>query len=196
MAQVPKQKFNEILRVVRSHLFAANVHLTIWEELRATPDREKLCDTYQGFFSWTRDAHVDRFIHKVCVVTDTDPSQPSIPKLTNMIQSHPTLAPDIDYRDLTTRLENHAQPRDEIREVRNRRSSHWDLRKAPPEPKVAQCQALITELNSILEDIWNAHEPSPTGGRVHLRLDPTEHSHTSYVLDMLTEAEVAAHPED
>ena len=72
MSQIPAKKFEAILRLVLSHLVAANVHLTIWEELRSTPDREKLCNTYRGFFYWTRDAHVDRFIHKICVVTDSD----------------------------------------------------------------------------------------------------------------------------
>jgi hypothetical protein len=77
MSQVPVKKFEQILRVVWDHLIAANVHLTIWEELHATPERRKLCDTYPWFFNFTRDAHVDRFINKMCVVTDTDKDQPS-----------------------------------------------------------------------------------------------------------------------
>ena len=143
MAEIPLAKFEEILRLVWSHLIAADVHLTIWEELRSTPDRQKLCDTYSGFFYWTRDAHVDRFIHKACVVTDTDKRQPSIYKLANMIQAHPSLAPGIDFKNVLQRLENHAQARDEIRAMRNRRSSHWDLNKMPPEPNVAKCRELL-----------------------------------------------------
>ena len=112
-----------------------------------------------------------------------------------MIQSHPVLAPDIDCKDLAKRLENHAEAQAEIRAVRNRRSSHWDLRKAPPEPQVTHCRALLTELRSILEDIWNAHEPNLSGGRDHYPLDPIEHSHTSNVLDKLTNSEVVAPPE-
>lgn len=186
MTNIPSGKFEEILRLIWSHLVAANVHLTIWEDLRSSPDRERLCDTYSGFFYWTRDAHVDRFIHKVCVVTDTDKSQPSIYKLANMIQAHPTLAQGIDFRQVIQRLESHAQARDDIRAVRDRRSSHWDLNKAPPEPNVAQCKALVAELKALLEDIWNAHKPNPTGGRDIYSLIPTGHSHTSYVLDKLT----------
>jgi hypothetical protein len=186
MAETPLAKVEEILRLVWSHLIAANVHLTIWEELRSTPDRQKLCDTYPGFFSWTRDAHVDRFIHKTCVVTDTKKSQPSIYKLANMIQAHPGLAPGSDFRNVLQRLENHAQTRDEIRAVRNRRSSHWDLNKMPPEPNVAKCRELLVELKALLEDLWNAHQPNPTGGRDIYSLIPTEHSHPSYVLDELT----------
>ena len=41
MSQIPAKKFEAILRLLLSHLVAANVHLTIWEELRSTPDREK-----------------------------------------------------------------------------------------------------------------------------------------------------------
>ena len=186
MAEIPLEKFEEILRLVWSHLIAANVHLTIWEELRSTPDRQKLCDTYPGFFSWTRDAHVDRFIHKTCVVTDANKSQPSIYKLANMIQAHPSLAPGRDFRNILKRLENHAQTRDEIRAVRDTRSSHWDLKKMPPEPNVAKCRELLAELKALLEDLWNAHQPNPTGGRDIYSLIPTEHSHTSYVLDKLT----------
>ena len=185
MARVPKQKFRQILEVVRSHLLAANVHLTIWVELRETPERQNLCDMYPGFFSWTRDAHVDRFVNKICVVTDTDKSQPSIPKLANMIQAHPTLAPEVHRNDLLKRLSNHVVLA-EVRAVRNRRSSHWDLRKAPPEPDLAQCQALVNDLNGILEDVWNAHEPNPSGGRDRYSLIPMEYSDTSSVLDKLT----------
>ena len=186
MTQIPVERFEEILRLGWSHLVAANVHLTIWEELRSTPDRQKLCDTYSGFFYWTRDAHVDRFIHKICVVTDTDESQPSVSKLANMIQAHPSLAPGIDFRNVFQRLENHAQARDEIRGVRNTRSSHWDLNKIPPEPNVAKCRELLGELKALLEDIWNAHEPNSTGGKDIYSLTPTGYSHTSYVLDKLT----------
>ena len=176
----------EILRLVWSHLIAANVHLTIWEELRSTPDRQKLCDTYSGFFYWTRDAHVDRFIHKICVVTDIkDKSQPSIYKLANMIQAHPSLAPGIDFNNVFRRLKNHCQAQDEIRAVRNRRSSHWDLKKMPPEPNVAECRELLVELKALLEDLWNAHQPNPTGGKCIYSLTPIEHSHTSYILDKL-----------
>ena len=179
-------KFEEVLRLVWSHLITANVHLTIWEELRSTPDREKLCDTYPGFFSWTRDAHVDRFIHKICVVTDTASSQPSIPKLANMIQAHPNLAPGIDFNTVLQRIEDHAKVRDEIRVVRDKRSSHWDLKAVPPEPNVAECRELIAELKSILDDLWNTHQPNPTGGRDIYSLTPIEHNHTKYVLDKLT----------
>ena len=186
MSQIPAKKFEAILRLVLSHLVAANVHLTIWEELRSTPDREKLCNTYRGFFYWTRDAHVDRFIHKICVVTDSDKSQPSIHKLANMIQTHPSLAPGIDFKTVLQRLKSHAQARDEIRTVRNRRSSHWDLKKLPPEPNVAKCREFLLELKGLLEDIWNDHQPNTTGGRNIYSLTPTEHSHTPYVLDRLT----------
>lgn len=186
MAAIPLAKFEEILRLVWSHLIAANVHLTIWQELRSTPDRQKLCDTYSGFFYWTRDAHVDRFIHKTCVVTDTDKSQPSIYKLAHMIQAHPSLAPGIDFRKVIQRVENHAQARDDIRAVRNWRSSHWDLNQKPPEPNVAECRELLDELKALLEDLWNAHQPNPTGGRTHNPLTSPGHMHTSYVLDKLT----------
>ncbi|MBI4298268.1 MAG: hypothetical protein HY666_00715 [Chloroflexi bacterium] len=186
MAKIPVKKFEEILKLVWSHLVAANVHLTIWEELHSTTERQKLCDTYSGFFYWTRDAHVDRFINKICVVTDTDKDQPSIVKLTNMIQAYPTLAPGVDFKSLFQRLDNHDKARDEMRAVRDRRSSHWDLSNVPPEPNVAECRALLEELKSILEDIWNAHQPNPFGGRSFYSLVPTGHSHTGYVLDKLT----------
>ena len=88
-------------------------------------------------------------------------------------------------RDLE-RLENHEQARKEIRTLRDTRSSHWDLKKKPPEPDVTQCKELLVELNSILEDIWNSHWPNPNGGREILSLIPIEHSHTSYLLDKLT----------
>jgi len=186
MARIPVIKFEEILRLVWSHLVAANVHLTIWEELRSTPDREKLCDTYDGFFYWTRDAHVDRFIHKLCVVTDANKSQPSIYKLANMIQTHPELAPGFDFKNVGQRVGNHALARDEIRGVRNRRSSHWDLKKPPPEPDVAACKGLLLELKALFENIWNPHQPNLSGGRDIYSLIPTGHSHTSNVLDRLT----------
>ena len=186
MAEIPVAKFKEILRLVWSHLTAANVHLTIWEELRSTQERQKLCDTYSGFFYWTRDAHVDRFINKVCVVTDTDKEQPSVVKLANMIQAHPTLAKGMDCKLVFQRLENHSQTRDQIRAVRDRRSSHWDINKVPPEPNIAECRALLMELSSILDDIWNAHEPNPNGGRSIYSVVPTGHAHTAYVLDKLT----------
>ena len=188
MAEIPLAKFEEILNLVWSHLIAANVHLTIWEELRSTPDRQKLCDTYSGFFYWTRDAHVDRFIHKTCVVTDIDKSQPSIYNLANMIQAHPSLAPGSDFKDVLQSLKNHAQAQDEIRAVRDMRSSHWDLNKMPPEPNIAKCRELLVELKALLEELWNAHQPNPAGGRHIYSLKPTEHSHTSYVLDKLTTA--------
>ena len=191
MAKIPSEKFEEILRLVWSHLVAANVHLTIWEELRSTPDREKLCDTYYGFFYWARDAHVDRFMHKICVVTDTDKSQPSIYKLANMIQAHPSLAPGTDFKTVLRRLENRAQARDEIRAVRDTRSSHWDLNKIPPEPEVAKCRELLIELRAVLEDLWNAHQPNLTGGRDIYSLIPPGHSHTAYVLDKLTTLKTA-----
>ena len=186
MARIPSEKFEEILRLVWSHLVAANGHLTIWEELRSTPDRERLCDTYSGFFHWTRDAHIDRFIHKICVVTDTDKSQPSIHKLANIIQADPSVASGIDFKTVLGRLDHHAQVQYEIRAVRDTRSSHWDMSKKPPEPEVAKCRELLKELNAILEDLWNAHRPSPTGGRNSYSLTPIEHSHTAYILDKLT----------
>ena len=61
MAAAPVKKFEEILHLVWAHLTAANVHLAIWQELGSTPDRQKLCNIYSGFFSWTRDAHIDSF---------------------------------------------------------------------------------------------------------------------------------------
>jgi len=80
-----------------------------------------------------------------------------------MIQAHPSLAPEIDFKTVFQRLENHAQAREEIRTVRDTRSSYWDLKKTPLEPDVAQCRGLLVELKTVLEDLWNAHQPSPTG---------------------------------
>ena len=186
MSQIPVERFKDILNIVRNHLVVANVHLTIWEDLRSTPEREKLCDTYDGFFSWTRDAHIDRFINKICVATDRAKNQPSVMKLVNMIQAHPTLACGIAFTQLSQRLDDHKKTISEIRKVRNRRSSHWHLNKSPPEPLIAECRVLLTELNRIIEDIWNAHQPISTGGRHRLSLVPPGHSHTAYVLDKLT----------
>lgn len=188
MSAVPNEKFEDVLQKVWDHLTAAAVHLTIWEEMRETPDREKLCDTYHGFFYWTRDAHVDRFVNKICVVTDTDPTQPSVEKLANMVLSHPDLAPGIDPKGLRERLDRHSEVAGQIRDVRNRRSSHWDLQRTPPEPDVAQARDLVAELKGILEDLSNAHEPLPDGARRHFALEPEGHRHTSYVLDTLTGA--------
>jgi len=187
MSAIPTEKFHDILRLIWSHLTAASVHLSTWEELRSTPEREKLCDTYPGFFSWTRDAHVDRFINKLCVVIDTDSSQPSIPKLANMIQSNPDLAPGVDSNRIFERLDAQAKIISEIRMVRDTRSAHWDLKKTPPEPNVADCHALLDELKAILEDLWNAHSPNASGGTDFYSLVPVEHAHPSYVLDKLTE---------
>jgi len=186
LAKIPVRKFEEILRLVWSHLITANVHLTIWEELWSTSDRKRLCNTYRGFFYWTRDAHVDRFIQKICIVTDADKSQPSIHKLANMIQAHPNLAPGIAFTDVIRRMNAHVQLLNDIRAVRDRRSSHWDLKKKPPEPDVAKCRGLLVELNVLLEDIWNEYKPNQTGGRNFYSLIPSEHNHTSYVLDRLT----------
>jgi len=186
VGRIPAERFEEILRLVWRHLTAANTHLTIWEELRSTPEREKLCDTYNGFFAWTRDAHIDRFINKTCVVTDPDKSQPSIYKLANMIQSHPILAPGFEFKNVPNRLKNHEGIEKEIRDVRNIRSDHWDLKKIAPEPNVANCRGLLDELIGLLEDIWNAHEPNPTGGRNIYSVTPEGDRDTSYILDKLT----------
>ncbi len=182
MTAAPVEKFEEILKILWSHLVAANTHLTIWEELRSTPERNKLCNTYAGFFSWTRDAHIDRFIHKICVTTDMDNSQPSIPKLANMIQAHPELAAGLDFKTVFQRIKDYASIRDDIRKVRDKRSSHWDMNQSPPEPNVAECHDLIDELRSILDDIWNAHTP----GKGTYSLVPIGHDDTKYVLDKLT----------
>ena len=188
MSAVPNEKFGDLLDKLWEHLIAAQVHLDIWEQLRATADRERLCDTYHGFFYWTRDAHIDRFVNKICVVTDTDPTQPSVEKLANMVLSHPDLAPGIDPKLLRERLDRHSEVAGQIRDVRNRRSSHWDLKRPPPQPDVAQAWELVRELKGILEDLANAHAPLPDGARRHFALEPSGHSHTSYVLDTLTDA--------
>lgn len=190
---VPSKRFESLLQILWEHLVAANTHLDIWEQLRATAEREKLCDTYAGFFYWTRDAHIDRFVNKICVVTDTDLTQPGVEKLACMVLSHPSLAPGIDPAVVRQRLDSHEQAIREIRELRNRRSSHWDTKKLPPEPDIAQARALVAELKAILEDLSNAHEPLPDGARQHFSLEPLGHSHTAYVLDTLTQAMRAAH---
>jgi hypothetical protein len=56
----------------------------------------------------------------------------------------------------------------------------------PPAPNVAKCRTFIDELQNILEDVWNAHKPSVTGGREILPLGPRPNSHTAFILDELT----------
>ncbi len=200
-------KFQKMLKILEYHLWAANTHLNIWQALMSSPGKLRLCHTYTGFFYWTRDAHVDRLVIKICVATDDrDKDQPSIHKLLRLAKRHPKLAETLDPSAIESKLAQISTELKAILDVRDQRSGHWDMKKDPPLPNAEDIKKVLAILGEIYNDIYNAHYPPPpkvdfpfpqgfpipqemTRPPRHLTLlDKEGTTDTDYVMNMLIEA--------
>ena len=153
--------FESLIEEVRKQLLAAQTHFDIWEALYfRSEDVAAVLDMYKGFFVPTIDAHVTVFFIKALNVVDSDKRAPSFHRVFRMIERDSTLAPGLSLEALLHRLEKQQDTLDRLKSVRNKRAAHWDTKSEPDTVLVEESRTLLQELQSIFNDIHNAHAGS------------------------------------
>ena len=161
MATENQDQINElksILEELRKQLLDASIHFEIWQDLWPTTEVVDVINRYKGFFLPTRNAHIDRFYIKICNVMSSRSSQPSFYRIFNILNKNTALAPGIDIRSLKKRLNSHKKTVDAIKEYRNKKVAHWDMRIQTQRKPVllGNCKRMLVELQDIFNEISSA----------------------------------------
>jgi len=148
-----------LLDEVRKQLLDAQIHFDIWEQLWPTEENARVLNAFRGFFTPTRNAHLDRFFIKVSNVVSNDPTSPSFYRLINMLSVAPSLAPGIDIRSLRSRLKKEKGLLARIWRYRNRRAAHWDMDVSEPlvPVQLGESRQMLMELEELFNEINRAH---------------------------------------
>jgi hypothetical protein len=181
--EVQNKEFAYLLDELRKQLLEVSVHFEIWEGLWPTEQVVDVINRYKGFFLPSRDAHLDRFIIKVCNVFSNESNQPSFYRIFSMIDKNATLAPDLNVRSLKKRLRKYNSTLRAIEDHRNKRSAHWDIGVQTQGKPIlfGDCKQMLDELQNIFNEICNASTKNTWSFK------PTQHGDTNSLLNHLNE---------
>ena len=125
--KVQTKEFSSLLEKLRKQLLDASMYFDALEQIWPTAQVVDVINRYKGFFQPARKALFDQFSIKVCNVISNDRRSPSFHKVFKMLDTNPTLAPNIDVQSLRKRLKQHKTTLTNIDNYRNTRAAHWDI---------------------------------------------------------------------
>jgi len=174
--------FEYVFKILQQQLLHASVHFYIWQKLWPTEEVVEVINRHKGFFLPTRDAHLDRIVLKVTDILSTQPKRPpSFYRILNMISRNPSLAPDINVREIKKRLRNHKRVLEALKDFRNMRVAHWDTTiEALDKPMLfGETTEMLTELKDISNQISASHS------RTTLSFRFSQQGNTDHLLSIL-----------
>ncbi|MBI4304388.1 MAG: hypothetical protein HY665_08660 [Chloroflexi bacterium] len=153
------QEFKALLEELRKQLLDASMYLDIWEQVWPTAQVVDVINLYKGFFQPTRKALFDQFSIKICNVTGNDRRLPSFYKVFKMLDTNPSLAPQLDVNNLRERVKQHRAVLAAIVSYRNTRAAHWDTTNQVAEQKpvlFGDSKQMLKDLQHIYNEICRA----------------------------------------
>lgn len=163
------------------------MYFDIWEQIWPTAQVVDVINRYKGFFQPTRKALFDQFSIKICNVISNDRRLPSFHKIFKMLDTNPSLAPEIDVQSLRKRLKQHRTVLTAINNYRNTKAAHWDTTNqvAGRKPVLfGDSRRMLKELQDIFNEICGA----ATNGVWSFKV--SQHGDTTTLLNHLNELRI------
>jgi hypothetical protein len=155
-----EEEFEYVLDVLRRQLLDASSYFFIFEQLWPTEKAVDVIRRHKGFFQPTRAAHLASVMIKVREIVSNKADAPSFYRILKMVERNPSLARDINVREIRRRIRKHRKTFEATKDYCNKRVAHWVTSVEDDEvkrPLLLATKRMLKEFGDIFNEISASH---------------------------------------